>query len=32
MSDGLQTIDFPTFEKLMGQLRELAKPLGVTIC
>ena len=32
MSDGLQTIDFPTFEKLMGQLRELAKPLGVTVC
>ncbi|MCY2943342.1 MAG: 3-deoxy-7-phosphoheptulonate synthase [Planctomycetota bacterium] len=32
LSDGLQTIDFIAFEKLMGQLRELAKPLGVVIC
>ncbi len=31
LSDGLQTIDFPTFAKLVEQLKALAKPLGVTV-
>lgn len=31
LSDGLQTIDFPTFAKLIDQLRSLAKPLGMVV-
>lgn len=31
LSDGLQTIDFPTFSQLMEKLHALAKPLGVIV-
>jgi 3-deoxy-D-arabino-heptulosonate 7-phosphate (DAHP) synthase len=28
LSDGAQTLDFAGFDKLLGQLRKLAEPLG----
>jgi 3-deoxy-7-phosphoheptulonate synthase len=31
LSDGAQSLDFAAFEKLMGQLRRLAEPLGRTL-
>ena len=31
MSDGAQSLDFAAFQKLLGQLRTLAKPLGRTV-
>jgi 3-deoxy-7-phosphoheptulonate synthase len=31
LSDGKQTLDFETFERLLGQLRSLAEPLGRVI-
>ena len=31
MSDGAQSMDFPNFEKLIGSLKRLADPLGITL-
>ena len=31
MSDGAQSLDFPAFEKLMGQLRQLAPMFGRSV-
>jgi 3-deoxy-7-phosphoheptulonate synthase len=31
MSDGAQSLDFPSFQKLLGSLRRLSEPLGLTV-
>jgi 3-deoxy-7-phosphoheptulonate synthase len=31
LSDGAQTLDFPAFEKLLGQVRTLGEHLGRTM-
>jgi 3-deoxy-7-phosphoheptulonate synthase len=31
-SDGAQSLDFNAFERLLGQLKRLAEPLGRSVC
>jgi 3-deoxy-7-phosphoheptulonate synthase len=31
-SDGAQSLEFDAFERLLGQLKRLAEPLGRSVC